>query len=608
MASPLITLAVMAALLPPIPEPIQIPPPQPPAPYLPFANLPPLALDEANNGVGIAQKLTRERNLQARILWVDATANLDRVNTPEKIQALVKQVKDTGFNTIVFDVKPIIGLTLYPSQYARKMTEWVRPWGTKTLPLEFDPLKEMSAQARAQGVGLLVNFNAFSEGHREFPGKGQGWEHPEWQSVTYELETRVRRDGRDEFTYPVNDKANVAARLPNDLGLFTDPATLPQKPAAGTVYTLIDSKGLGLALLDPVAFTALKPTLPAGGAILVGQPGPGADFLRANGQPGMTLDLVTKPVFLPVGQKQTQIPLMTSPHHPVVRQRLLGMLTEVMRYDIDGVIFDDRLRYASLNADFSDNAKKDFETWLGKPVNWPDDVFRYELAWPSLDKRVVPGPQWEAWLTFRAMTMRNFVADAAKAVKTVKSDALLATYVGSWYPDYPDLGANWAATDVPAGYRFLTESYKKTGWADIVDFIITGCYHTEAVIKDAALAGKEIGFTVEAAGQFSNRVVNDSTPVYAGLSLDRFKNNPEGLKRALQAAGATTQGIMCFDLSHDIDPLWPVFASAFQKPAAAPHATPGFLEELRKQKADRKATGIAPPPAILYRGVSGIGF
>jgi hypothetical protein len=141
-----------------------------------------------------------------------------------------------------------------------------------------------------------------------------------------------------------------------------------------------------------------------------------------------------------------------------------------------------------------------------------------------------------------------------------------------------------------------------------VDFVITGCYHGEAVIKDAALAGKEVGFTVEAAGQFSNRAVNDSTFVYAGLSLERFKNNPDGLKRALQAAGATTQGIMCFDLSHDIDPLWPVFTRAFEKPVVAPHATPGLLEELRKLKADKKAAGIPDLPAILYRGVSGTGF
>lgn len=607
MASPLIPLALMA-LLPPLPEPIQIPPPKVIEPYLPFPDLPPLALDEANNGVGIAQRLTRQRNLQARILWIDATANLDRVSDAEKIKALLQQIKGAGFNTIVFDVKPIIGLTLYPSQHARKLTEWVRPWKTQTLPIGFDPLKEMAAQARAQGLSLLVNFNAFSEGHREFPGKGMGWTHPDWQSVVYEVETRIRRDGRDEASWPLSEKPNAPARAEGELVVYTDTEKLPQKPAAGAVYSLLDGKGQVLALLDAVSFAALEPTLPEGGTILVGA-GEAAGFLRQHGQPGATLELTTRPVFRPVGERQSQVPLMTSPHHPRVRQRLLDMLEEVMRYDIDGVIFDDRLRYASLNADFSDNAKKEFESWLGKKITWPDDVFRYEYSWPSLDRRVVPGPQWDAWLTFRAMTTRNFVAEAAKTVKTARSGAVVATYVGSWYPDYPDIGANWASDDVPAGYRFLTESYKKTGWAGIVDFVITGCYHSEAAIKDAALAGREVGFTIEAAGQFSNRAVNDATFVYAGLSLERFKNNPDGLKRALQAAGATTQGIMCFDLSHDIDPLWPVFTAAFNaKPAVAPHATAGLLEELRRLKAERKAAGTPDPPAILYRGVSGTGF
>ena len=45
---------------------------------------------------------------------------------------------------------------------------------------------------------------------------------------------------------------------------------------------------------------------------------------------------------------------MTNPHSPEVRQRFLNMLTEVAQtYAVDGFIFDDRLRYASLNADFS---------------------------------------------------------------------------------------------------------------------------------------------------------------------------------------------------------------------------------------------------------------
>lgn len=93
--------------------------------------------------------MTRERRLQARIIWIDGTANLNRVNTAEKITALAAQIKKAGFNTICFDVKPIVGYTLYPSKYAPKMTSWL---GGKTLPISFDPLAAMVAAAHANGL------------------------------------------------------------------------------------------------------------------------------------------------------------------------------------------------------------------------------------------------------------------------------------------------------------------------------------------------------------------------------------------------------------------------------------------------------------------------
>ena len=75
-----------------------------------------MQLDEADNGVGIAQQTARARGVQGRVMWIDGTANLSRVNTAEKIAALMAQLRSAGFNTIVFDVKPIVGLTLYPEQ------------------------------------------------------------------------------------------------------------------------------------------------------------------------------------------------------------------------------------------------------------------------------------------------------------------------------------------------------------------------------------------------------------------------------------------------------------------------------------------------------------
>ena len=113
---------------------------------------------------------------------------------------------------------------------------------------------------------------------------------------------------------------------------------------------------------------------------------------------------------------------------------------------------------------------------------------------------------------------------------------------------------------------------------------------------------------MEAAGQFSNRAVNDQTWVYAGIALSNYNGHPELLLRALQGAAASTQGVMVFDLSHNIDQFWPTFAQAFSTPATPPHAVPGLLAAVRRQHAAQKAAGTPEPPVILYNGVSGTGL
>src|SRR5207244_3098451 len=123
--------------------------------------------------------------------------------------------------------------------------------------------------------------------------------------------------------------------------------------------------------------------------------------------------------------------------------RLIDMVAELFRaYALDGVIFDDRLRYAGINADFSEDSRKQFETYVGKSINWPDEVFHYEVEFPALSRRVVPGPLYEAWLVWRAQSIRNWLAAAAQTVKSIRPGATVSVYAGSWYGEYPAFGSN----------------------------------------------------------------------------------------------------------------------------------------------------------------------
>jgi hypothetical protein len=376
---------------------------------------------------------------------------------------------------------------------------------------------------------------------------------------------------------------------------------------------VVTAEGRVLAAVDGSAVSLLSRTLPSGAGVLVGT-GLGAFFLRENARVGDQLSFETVPLYLPISRRpEQQVPLMTNPNSAAVRQRVLDMVAELVRgYAVDGVIFDDRLRYAGINADFSEETRQQFETYVGQTVRWPDDVFHYEVEFPSLDRHVVPGPLYEAWLIWRAQTIRNWLASAVTLVKSIRPGATVSVYTGSWYGEYPLLGANWAADDFQAGFRFLTPSFQKTGFAGLLDWMTTGCYYPDGSIGEAVAAGKIAGASVEAAGQLSNRAANDQTWCYAGIQLGNYTGRPEALKHALQAACATTQGVMVFDLSHfdyrGNEGLWSVFEEAFRDPARAPHTDGTLLAKLRRDHSDRKTAGIAEPPVIIRGGIAGTGL
>jgi hypothetical protein len=315
----------------------------------------------------------------------------------------------------------------------------------------------------------------------------------------------------------------------------------------------------------------------------------------------MRVQMRSRAEFVPISERpEQQIPLMMNPNDPRVREYALGVLRELAQgYDFDGFIWDDRLRYGNLNADFSPSTRAVFEKHVGKSLRWPDDVFRWTYT-ATLERGLEPGPYYERWLAWRASVLRDFLRESRRVV----GKRAFGVYAGSWYGEYQNLGNNWAAPSAQAGFWFLTPEYARTGFAPDLDFLITGCYYPTATTFEALRNASNLGHTVEAAGVLSNRMVDDATWTYAGIALSDFKDNPSGLQDALQAALSSTQGVMVFDLSHDIDPMWPVFAQAFANPATAPHRVPGLLAQVRRERARESKPR---PPVLITTGRAGAG-
>lgn len=546
----------------------------------PLPTLPPIILDQSIQYDGPAKKVCEKYGLQGRMLWIDATANIERYDSEEKIVDLVAKIKEVGFNTVVFDVKPLSSEMVYPSAFAPKLLEWKG----KALG-DFDPLGPMSREAKKHGLQFFVSMNAFCDGHR-LVNRGPGFQRPDEQSVVYEPTPWI---GTDNQQFEISTKSEAGKVV---LGGET--------PTGGFSFTV--NKRM-------IVQEAAAP-LQKGGFSISGDESI-ADKLREIAVPGNVIRFSSTAKFVRIGESQDkQYPLMTNPTNPSVRRRLLDIAKEVTtNYNIDGIIYDDRLRYTGVNGDFSDLTRSLFEQHLGKKIQWPKDVFEFTYTYNNgLVRGLKPGPFYDDWLAWRASILKGFVREVRSTVRAIKPRMQLGVYAGSWYGDYQQYGNNWAAQSLDAGFWFLTPEYKKSGMADDLDLLVTGCYYPTATIHDAMIEGRGLGFTVEAAGSLSYRAVHDQTFVYSGLSLMDFKENPQGLEKAIQAAVATTNGVMVFDLSHDIEPMWSVFERAFKVPKKAPTAGPFDLQEVRRMRSLMDRRGVKEPVIPIITGAAGIGF
>jgi hypothetical protein len=206
-------------------------------------------------------------------------------------------------------------------------------------------------------------------------------------------------DGEEESAYLLSDRVNQPPRQLDDLALYSDASKLP-KLTDGAVIAVVDSSYKVLAQFKAANFNPAVLQLPPGSNLIVGFSSAAGLFVEEKLKPNVVVEMLVRPAFVPMGKRtDRQIPLMMNPLYPAVRHRLRNLLIEVAHnYDVDGILFDDRLRFASINADMSDTTRVEFEKWMQKSVDWPRDIFRWEVAWPTLQRRVIPGPLYETGL------------------------------------------------------------------------------------------------------------------------------------------------------------------------------------------------------------------
>ena len=560
----------------------------------PLPGVPPVMMDTYGYGANIANTVAAKHKLQARIMWIDATANIDRYNTEDKIVSLVQEIQQAGFNTIALDVKPISGHVIYPSAFAPKLTEWKG----KFLPEDFDPVAIFVRECKKDNISLLFSLNAFSEGHALMQ-TGPGYDNLEWQTVLYDTTGELVLNNQ---RFPLTDKKN-AAPTEATISYETSPTS-----KSDNVIAVVDWPRNAIVDLIDGAKGSKALTIPQRGYALVGV-GPGADFLRKNATIGEKVQFDTDPVFVPISKRPNQqIPLMVNPNRPEVQEYELGVIKELAsKYDADGYLYDDRFRYAGMNADFSYWTQALFEKYVGHPLHWPDDVFKFTIT-PEFTRGIAPGPFYDTWMTWRATEMKNYLMRVHETIRAIRPHASVGLYVGSWYGEYPAYGVNVASPDLHAGFWFLTPEYRMAGIAPMLDMLICGAYYPTPTVYEGLSNAVGIGNTVEAAGQLTTRIARDECWTYTGIMLNQYKDDPDRLARALSAACGSSQGVMVFDISHDAEGMWPTFAKAFSDKRQPPHLDPKALDEVRRKRAAFDKRGGKEEPPLISQGSSGTGF
>jgi hypothetical protein len=198
---------------------------------------------------------------------------------------------------------------------------------------------------------------------------------------------------------------------------------------------------------------------------------------------------------------------------------------------------------------------------------------------------MVRGPYFKEWLAWRAHHIKNWLQEAISLVHRRRPAAKIGVYVGSWYPDYFNVGVNWGSPHHRPDYEWTTSNYNETGCADLLDYVTTGCYYPLATRDEARVQGNDQDATVQAAAQMSCRAVADASFVYAGIFVAQYKDRPEEFLKALRAALDTSEGVMIFDLSYlEEYNWWNLLAQSFPTARRAPHDVPDLLPAIRRAR------------------------
>lgn len=244
-----------------------------------------------------------------------------------------------------------------------------------------------------------------------------------------------------------------------------------------------------------------------------------------------------------------------NPANEQVQTYLCDLLKDLAKYDLDGIILD-RGRFDGMQSDFSEDTRKQFESYLGnvKINNFPADIVPVGATMQQVMALTTYPPYFTKWLEFRAKVMRDFMEKARTAVKSVNPKIQFGVYVGGWYSTYYEVGVNWASNryNPSLTYKWATAKYKDYGYAELMDQMLIGAYAAPKSVYGTSEWTMQ-GFSRLAKDKIKDTPIVSSGPDVGNWDADNKATQEEenqAIVNSVKACMDECDGYFLFDMIH----------------------------------------------------------
>ncbi len=158
------------------------------------------------------------------------------------------------------------------------------------------------------------------------------------------------------------------------------------------------------------------------------------------------------------------------------------------------------------------------------------------------------GPKFSKWIEYRSSVITDMLAKIRKEVKTASPECEIHLWASAEWSSRFSVGQNWASKKYkPQGYAY-TDTYSRTGFADLLDVFVTGAYTENVWNADAP--GSQ--WTVENfCSTYKDYIMGDCR-CYGSIAA--YALDPSQIADATYICLTETDGYMTFELSHVNNP------------------------------------------------------